>query len=88
MGQNIPNPFNPTTTLELWLPAGERIVLEIYDAIGRRVRTLADGPFPAGIHHVRWDGRDEMGRPLASGNYFARLTAGGFTETRRLTLLK
>ena len=88
LGQNVPNPFNPSTTLEFWLPAGERVVLELYDAIGRRVKTLADGRFPAGIHRVRWDGRDEMGRPLASGNYFARLTAGRFTDTRRLTLLK
>lgn len=61
--------------------------LEIYDAGGRRVRVLASGRFAAGAHASRWDGRDEGGRALAGGVYFARLRAGERDETRRLVLL-
>ena len=52
------------------------------------VRTLADGPYPAGIHVLRWDGRDDRGRELASGAYFYRLEADGAREARKLILLR
>lgn len=69
-----PNPFNPTTSISFMNPDEGRIRLAIYDVSGRLVRILADGELPAGRAHVSWDGRDDEGRSLASGVYFARLT--------------
>lgn len=84
-----PNPFNPRTVIAFELPATTRVDLEIFDMAGRLVRQLvANEDRKAGHHEVIWQGRDETGRSLPSGSYCYRLTAGGFSQTRRLTLLK
>jgi len=84
----VPNPFNPRTTIGFRLPARTVAELAIYAIDGRRVRVLASGPHDAGEHRAEWDGRDERGRPVSSGIYFARLRAAGVTHTRGVTLLK
>ncbi len=61
--------------------------LAVYDASGRRVRTLAAGEWPAGEQSVRWDGRDESGDRVGAGLYFVRLQAGGRVLQRRIALL-
>jgi hypothetical protein len=86
--QNVPNPFNPRTGIVFELPAPEVVTLEIFDTAGRRIRRLVETHFVAGVHRVPWDGRDDAGRPAASGTYFARLEAGRFESVRRLVLLK
>jgi hypothetical protein len=83
-----PNPFNPATTLRYAVPRSGRVQLRIYDVAGRRVRTLVDGQTPAGFHDVTWDGRDHAGRGVASGTYYYRLDAEGYTATRKMTLVK
>ena len=88
LGQNAPNPFNPTTTIGFALATEAVVDLSVYDITGRRVATLASGSFPAGDHAVVWDGRDESGRETASGIYFYRLTAGETHERRKMVLLK
>ncbi len=89
LGTNFPNPFNPQTIIPFSIARGTRIQLGIYDARGRRVRRLIDEALPAGDHQVRWDGKSDAGRNLASGTYFARLrTAGGTVRTRSLVLLR
>jgi len=89
LNQNVPNPFNPTTTITYDVPAeGVKISLKIYDATGRLVRTLVDESRSAGSHDVTWDGRDGFGAPVASGVYFYKMIAGTFVETRRMVLLK
>ena len=85
---NHPNPFNPSTRLELALPVAGEASLAIYDARGRRLRSLLAGPQPAGLRRVDWDGRDDTGHPLPAGVYLARLVAPGGESTRRLVLLK
>jgi len=65
-----------------------RVRLSVYDARGRHVRTLVDGPRAAGRHAERWDGRDRSGRAMASGIYFARLVAADATTTTKLVLLR
>jgi flagellar hook assembly protein FlgD len=63
--------------------------LVVYDTAGRVVRTLvAAENVAAGRHEVVWNGRDDDGRPTASGVYFCRLVAGGYSETRRITLIR
>ena len=78
-----PNPFNPATDLRFTLDRDGRVALAIYDARGRRVRTFPDAAYPAGDHALRWNGRDDTGRQVASGVYEVRLVAhlGRRTET-------
>ena len=83
-----PNPFNAETTIEYVLPAAGPVQLAVYDVHGQRVRILADGHYGAGLQRVRWDGRDEDGRPAASGVYLYRIRADDRIQTRKLLLLK
>jgi subtilisin family serine protease len=84
-----PNPFNPRTTLRFALPSAGRAVLEVHDLAGRRVRRLLAAELPAGEHEVAWDGTDDSGRAVASGQYVARLRAGETGPvTRKLTLVR
>jgi len=85
---NRPNPFNPVTTLHFTLKEEGRAVLRIHDASGRVVRTLLDGTAAAGPATAVWDGGDDAGAPVSSGVYFARLTAGKTSETRKITLIR
>ena len=84
----MPNPFVQSTTLRFHLPQIEEVVLAIYDPSGRRVVTGLDGPLPAGSHVFVWDGRDDAGRPTASGAYIARLVAGREVAHTHLVLVK
>lgn len=83
-----PNPFNPHTSISFSLPSSTQVALEVFDATGRRVRTLMNVALAAGEHKASWDGRDGAGVQCASGVYFARLSAGVETQTRKLVLLK
>ncbi len=83
LNQNYPNPFNPSTVITYALPKDANVSLKLYDILGREVISLVDVRQTAGYHQVTLDGRN-----LSSGAYFYRLTAGGFTETKRLLLLK
>ena len=86
--QNKPNPFNPETVIDFTIPNRSRVTLEIYDILGRNIKTLVDETKPAGKYSVRWTGIDKSGRPVGSGIYFYRLKAGEYIETRKMTLLK
>jgi FlgD Ig-like domain/Matrixin len=87
-----PNPANPVVKLLYIIPrsAGSQSVrLQIFDVSGRLVRTLANGPQNPGPYPVVWDGRDDSGRGVGSGNYFARLSVGSvYREDSKITLLK
>jgi len=86
--QNMPNPFGPSTVIELALPVNARATLRVYDVTGRLVKTVVDQAFPAGIHPVRWDGRDSDGQRVASGVYFYRMESGDFRATRKMLVLR
>ena len=86
--QNFPNPFNPETRLRFQIARAERVKLVIYDMLGREVKTLIDHNLTVGNYEVRWDGKDNSGRQVASSIYFYRLTAGSFVQTRKMTLLR
>ena len=90
---NYPNPFNPETWMPYQLAVSTDITLRIYSATGTEVRTLALGHQPAGWYQTRdraayWDGKNNLGESVASGVYFYTLTAGDFTATRKLLILK
>ncbi len=86
--QNRPNPFNPSTMIEYQLPETGHVELTIYDALGRRIVTLVDGPQTAGYKSVMWNGQDRSGAQAASGVYFYRLRAGSFAESKKMILLR
>ena len=90
---NYPNPFNPETWIPFQLAEAADVTLHIYAANGAVVRTLDLGHQPAGIYQYRsraayWDGRNEVGEPVASGIYFYTITAGDFTATRKMLIRK
>ena len=90
---NYPNPFNPETWIPYRLAKASEVVVEIFASNGQVVRRLQLGHQPAGIYQSRsraayWDGKNEYGEPVASGVYFYTLTAGEFTATRRMVILK
>ena len=91
--RNYPNPFNPETWIPYQLAAPAEVGLTIYDMNGQMVRRLALGHQAAGVYQSRsraayWDGRNQFGESVASGLYFYTLTAGDFTATRRMVILK
>ncbi|MFH1845028.1 MAG: PKD domain-containing protein [bacterium] len=88
LGQAVPNPFNPSTTLHYALPKTDPARLAIYDVSGRLVRVLVNEVVPAGRHQTIWHGKDDTGHRVASGTYFSRLEAGGVVRIGRMVLLK
>ena len=91
--QNYPNPFNPTTSIKYALPVDSRVMVEIYNLLGQRVRTLINDDKPAGYHSAVWEGTGNGGQQMASGAYFLHLSAKGlngksFTEVRKLMMVK
>ena len=83
-----PNPSRSSVALSFRLPRAGRAVLTVVDPQGRRVRGLLDARLEAGKHAVTWDGRDDAGRHVADGLFFARLEFGGRSETRKLAVLQ
>jgi hypothetical protein len=86
--QNVPNPFNPNTSIPFSIDRDTHVSLKVYDSSGRLVTTLVDRPMRAGRHSEQWNGRDSAGNPATTGVYFFRLTAGSKTLTRKGVLLK
>ncbi|UCF79637.1 MAG: T9SS type A sorting domain-containing protein [Candidatus Eiseniibacteriota bacterium] len=85
---NHPNPFNPMTRIRFVVSRSGRVVLRVFDIGGRPVRTLLDAWRDAKGYEVTWDGRDDMGNPIASGIYFLKLEAPGHTETKKMVLIR
>ncbi len=88
LDQNSPNPFNPRTAIPYSLATAGPIKLVIFDAAGREVRTLVDGPRPAGSHREIWDGTDNAGRRIAAGVYWSQLTVGGYRLNKKMVVVK
>jgi hypothetical protein len=88
LAQNYPNPFNPATTIRFSVVSKGHVSLAVYDVGGRLVRTLANEVRASGPHEVKWDSRNDEGVPVASGVYFYRLVTPGFTQTKKMVLLK
>ncbi len=90
---NYPNPFNPETWIPYQLSAAADVTVSIYSVAGKLVRTLTLGHQAAGLYQNRsravyWDGRNQLGEPVASGVYFYTLKAGDFSATRKMLIRK
>lgn len=81
--QNFPNPFNPSTNIKFELPKASFVKLVIFDALGREMESLVNQEMNAGSHSITWDASK-----YTSGVYFYKLTAGDFTDTKKMMLLK
>ena len=88
LSQNHPNPFNPETTIQFTLPDEHQARLTIHNISGQQVTTLLDEQMPKGNHSAVWNGKDATGKDVASGVYFYQLTAGDFTATRKMLLIR
>ncbi len=87
--QNYPNPFNPQTTIAFSLKARSRVRIDVFDVTGALVRTLLDEARAAGSYSdIRWDGRGASGDAVVSGVYFYKLVTDGFSQTKKMVLLK
>ncbi|MDP4115816.1 MAG: T9SS type A sorting domain-containing protein, partial [Bacteroidota bacterium] len=83
LAQNYPNPFNPNTTINYQLPKSGQVTIKVYDVLGNEVKTLVNAYKSAGDYSVNFDGSK-----LSSGMYMYRITAGGYTAARKMTLIK
>jgi flagellar hook assembly protein FlgD len=86
---NVPNPFNPVTTIRFDLAHDGHVSLQVYDVAGRLVRRLLDAKLSAAAGlEARWNGLDDAGQRVASGVYFYRLVTADAAETRKMVLMK
>lgn len=83
-----PNPFNPVTSISFVLPDEREVELSVYGVDGKRVATLVDQVMAEGTHRATWAGQDDSGQAVPSGVYFYQLSAGGYSRTRSMVLLK
>ena len=87
LSQNFPNPFNPSTSFALSLPEASDYSIRVFNITGQLVKSYG-GHLEAGVHTIVWDGRNDQGSSVASGVYFYKAEAKGFTETRKMMMLK
>ena len=90
---NYPNPFNPETWIPFKLAQDSTVTAKIYDVTGKKIRMIELGHVPAGNYvesskAIYWDGRTEDGEQVSSGTYFYQIEADGYTETRKMVILK
>jgi len=89
LAQNYPNPFNPVTHIQFGVPRQSAVSLEIYNALGQKIRTLVRGQREPGTYSITWDGRSEAGVAVANGLYFYALqSASGVRLVRKMVLLR
>jgi hypothetical protein len=86
--QNYPNPFNPSTVIGFSVPRKEEVRVDVFDILGRHVRTIVSDEIEPGTYRVRWDGLDQQGIQAISGVYFYKFTSGSFEATRKMILLR
>jgi flagellar hook assembly protein FlgD len=85
---NYPNPFNPSTKLEYYVPESSKISIDIFNVKGQKVNGLCSGFRDKGIHQINWNGKDDNGNNLGSGVYFASFNINGRQITKKMIMLK
>lgn len=88
LSDNYPNPFNPATNIDYFLPSRAHVIIEVFDILGHQIKVLLNETKHAGQYRVTWDGTDERGALVSSGIYFYRLRTNVFAETKKMILLK
>jgi len=91
LSQNYPNPFNGSTTIEYDIPDGTeftKMVIQVFNVLGQRVKTLIAEDQQPGRYSVRWDGTDQFGKTVSSGVYFYRLISKSHVGSRKMLYVK
>jgi hypothetical protein len=88
LDQNYPNPFNPSTIIEYQITQPGNVKIDVYDVTGRLVKELINEQINAGKYSVVWNGKDNFGNSVASGNYFYQIISGDFVQAKKMILLK
>ena len=86
--QNYPNPFNPTTNITYSIPSDNQVVVNIFNLMGEKVKTLVDGFQTSGYKTTKWDATNEQGQSVSAGLYVYSIQAGNFNQTKKMLLLK
>jgi flagellar hook assembly protein FlgD len=86
--QNYPNPFNPITNIHYLLPQDSFVSLNIYNLMGKKVKTIVNNFQSAGEKYVRWNSTNDDNKNVSSGIYFYTLTTGNFIKTKKMILVK
>ena len=86
--QNYPNPFNPTTSINYDLPANEFVSINVFDLMGREVKTLVNKNQTAGYKSIQWNATDDRNEPVSAGLYLYTIQVGEFRQTKKMLLLK
>jgi hypothetical protein len=88
LGRNYPNPFNPSTRIEIQVPQNSRVKVAVYNVLGQEVASLLDDVVTAGYHTIEWNAQTSTGVGASSGIYFVRMTSGTFSSMRKIMLMK
>ena len=88
LGDNYPNPFNPSTTISYILEKDSEVSVNIFDISGKLITTLQNAYQTQGEHSISWNGTDDSANKVGGGVYFYHLQAGDFIQTRKMVLLK
>jgi len=88
LDQNYPNPFNPSTVIGFTLPRRSHVKIRVFNILGQAVKTLTDKVYDPGQHSLQWDGQNSRAEAVATGVYFYNIEAEGFTDTKKMLLLK
>ena len=86
--QNYPNPFNPETYISFQLPKNEKVKILIYNQVGQLIRRLVNEEISPGYHQITWDTKDDRGEYVANSIYLCKVTAGSFSKTIKMLLMK
>ena len=86
--QNYPNPFNPTTQIKYDLPKDAMVTINIYDVLGRMIKSLLNDNQTAGYHSLQWDATNDIGEGVSAGMYIYTIQAGEYQSTKKMVLLK
>jgi hypothetical protein len=86
--QNYPNPFNPTTQIKYDLPEDASVTINIYDLMGRSIKSLVNSNQSAGYRSIQWKGTNNLGEQVSAGIYLYMIQAGDFRQTKKMVLLK
>ncbi len=88
LAQNFPNPFNPKTEINFYLPESANVTLKIFNIKGQEVIKLVDESYEQGSYRVSWNGTNSVGKQVSSGIYFYRLESKNFKQTKQMLLLR
>lgn len=88
LAQNIPNPFNPSTTISFSLKKNSNVSIIVYNVKGQKVKSLVSDSYNQGTHSIVWNGLDDNNRPVSSGVYFYRMVSDEFQSTKKAIMMK